>query len=1685
MKKYLAVLMCFALVLTSVVTSFGFRTVDVTAEGQGTKVEALRAPAGVDVTSPITEAGWGKPTIHVDKNSDNASLWQHNATPEDSAMDIYLRWDDSNLYIGVVSADTDARGDEDSWEGDGVQFKICAGSSMGADAKNIYFTLGADNASMTAGSSCESYAKNVQVVDGKLYASIAIPFADLGMVAADVKNGAELSFSILRISATSEHEYAGWLAWGAFFGANHQYNANCYADNLIVLSSKIADTDTVIEAGKVLAAPDMADIVTEEMWGKPAISVNKNSYNATLWQHNATPEDSSMDIYALWDAENLYLGIVSPDTDARGDEDSWEGDGVQFKICAGSKMGSDAKNIYFTLGADNVTVTAGDSCRDYDKNVQVKDGKLYATIAIPFADLGMTAADVKGGAELAFSILRISATSEHEYAGWLAWGAFFGPNHQYNANNKLDNVIVLSDEITENALTVIADKTNAALDMSELITADVWGVPNISVNKNSVNATLWQHNALPEDSDMDLYFRWDATNLYIGVVSPEADVRGDDDSWEGDGVQFKICAGTTMGADAKNIYFTLAEDKVTVVAGDSCAAYEKNIQVAGGKMYATIAIPFADLGMTSSDVKPGAALAFSIIRISATSEHEYAGWLAWGAFFGANHQYNANSFADNIIVLGAEEAQTTVVEANRLPVVPNLTGNLEEGAWGKPTISVDKNSFNASLWQHNAKPEDSSMDIYLRWDATNLYIGVVSADTDARGDEDSWEGDGVQFKICAGNTMGADAKNIYFTLGADNTSVTAGDSCKDYDPSVQVKDGKLTAIIAIPFADLGMVASDVKAGAKLSFSILRISATSQHEYAGWLAWGAFFGPNHQYNANSAYDNVIVLSGEVETTGTVIEAEKAVAAPDLSGVITSDTWGKPAISVNKNSYNATLWQHNAKPEDSSMDIYAQWDATNLYLGIVSPDTDVRGDEDSWEGDGVQFKLCAGNTMGADAKNIYFTLDADKVTVTAGDSCKDYEKNVKAVDGKLYAVIAIPFADLGMTASDVKPGAELCFSILRISATSEHEYAGWLAWGAFFGPNHQYNANNAVDNVIVLSDRIADNATVIKANKTSANLDMSAIITASTWGEPAIYVNKNSYNATLWQHNAKPEDSDMDIYTLWDAEYLYIGVVSPDADARGDEDSWEGDGVQFKLCAGNTMGADAKNIYFTLGADNASMTAGDSCKDYDKNVQVKDGKLYATIAIPFADLGLTEADVKAGAEFAFSILRISATSEHEYAGWLAWGAFFGPNHEYNANNATDNVIVLVDANASTSEEVEEFVSKLTNIPKASAGMMSEDGIAGGHKIAKTANGVYAVYLTRSDVLGSAVNEFTLQKVGNGTSEEVAYGYTYYGLQDLVADKDGNVYVIGGSSSWNMLSLNDDFDGSEAEQAVLNIWRYNEATGVLNGYTTYKEFADGELYTYLTSTVDTENGKIYTAFYGYTEEYEVVVECFVFDIATMSWEEESVSIALSSEPSSIYAYAGEEGMDFIYNDGFGIYAVENGVEEYLGEGLLEDVYKDSDGDVHVLYLPVNLYEVTMGALEQLEGQIDNMSAEEVQAAVEAYVMAVLEGVNILHTTLGAEAAEETEICGLDSVALAEADGKLYLISVNGVDPITVTVYDLTEGTSVETQMDDAVILQSMPMLARTDNGSIESTEIAMMLAGQRGITTSWYYGSVSVAE
>lgn len=121
MKKYIAILLCTAFILGLTVPT-NVLAVDY-SDSNGVITQAQYAPAGVDINAPITGEKWGEPTISVDKDSENAFLWQHNALPEESSMDIYFRWDDTYIYIGVVSPDEDPRGSDDSWTGDGLQFK--------------------------------------------------------------------------------------------------------------------------------------------------------------------------------------------------------------------------------------------------------------------------------------------------------------------------------------------------------------------------------------------------------------------------------------------------------------------------------------------------------------------------------------------------------------------------------------------------------------------------------------------------------------------------------------------------------------------------------------------------------------------------------------------------------------------------------------------------------------------------------------------------------------------------------------------------------------------------------------------------------------------------------------------------------------------------------------------------------------------------------------------------------------------------------------------------------------------------------------------------------------------------------------------------------------------------------------------------------------------------------------------------------------------------------------------------------------------------------------------------------------------------------------------------------------------------------------------------------------------------
>ena len=1053
--------------------------------------------------------------------------------------------------------------------------------------------------------------------------------------------------------------------------------------SFMVGAEEIAGVSVVGE--QIDTAPDFSAAITEEVWGKPAVTFDKDTDNTVKFDYNATCEDVSADLYLRWDSTYLYVGMASADADLAGSADSWVGDGIQFKVGKGETMPADALNIYVTLDADASSITAGGGGDSgYEKNIVVADGKLNVMVAVPFADLGITAAEIEGTV-LSMSVLRISGTSEAPYAGWVSWGAFFGADHANNPGLTNDNTVVLKDsDKAEGALP--ADKITAAPDFNSAVTEEVWGKPVMSIADGEGNAAAFAYEGGTPDADMtaDMYFRWDASNLYVAMVTADADIKGDDSTYKGDGIQLRINAGPAMG-DFIDVYVTLDGSNATAHFGSNkLTALDYNIVIADGKLNVMLALPFAELGV---DAAAGEVFAFNFLRISGANGNGYAGWLACGPFFSVGHDYNPGLTVTNKLVLTKPALVDPVVTgdayAEQIGTAPDFNSAITEEAWGKPAVSFDKDTDNTVKFDYNATCEDVSADLYLRWDATYLYVGMVSEDADLAGSADSWVGDGIQFKVSSGANMDDANLNIYVSLDADASSITAGGGGDSgYEKNIVYADGKLNVMVAVPFADLGLTEADLNDGTVLSMSALRISGTSEHAYAGWVSWGAFFGADHANNPGVMEDNTVVLK-----SSKAVDAYLTETAPDFNSAITEEAWGKPAVSFDKDTDNTVKFDYNATCEDVSADLYLRWDATYLYVGMVSEDADLAGSADSWVGDGIQFKVSSGANMDDANLNIYVSLDADASSITAGGGGDSgYEKNIVYADGKLNVMVAVPFADLGLTEADLVSGKLLTMSVLRISGTSEHPYAGWVSWGAFFGADHANNPGVFENNMVVLkyAEAVEEEPGLVDpvvtgdayAEQIGTAPDFNSAITEEAWGKPAVSIADGKNNAALFGYNgAVAENVPADLYFRWDATKLYVAMVTPDSDLRGDAETYIGDGIQFRINAGDSIEGFA-DVYVTLDGSNATAHAGHNTRitDLESNIVIADGKLNIMFAISFADLGVTPEE---GTQFAVNALRISGTADAAYAGWLAWGPFFSVGHEYNPGLTETNKLVLVNS------------------------------------------------------------------------------------------------------------------------------------------------------------------------------------------------------------------------------------------------------------------------------------------------------------------------------------------------------------------------------------------------------------------------
>ena len=435
MKKYLAVLLCFAMLITSALSPFDLSLIKAEAV-ETTSFHADKVLQSPDMDKPISEDTWGEPTLSIDKNSYNTGLTKYNAEPEDVTADLYFRWDEEYLYIGVKSPDADVTGTGDYWTGDGIQFKLQAGEALTSEASDICLTWGSGTFGVGGGNEEvleNSIQHNILSEDGSLSMMLAIPHSDMGYSEEEVKSGATYAIGLLRISgqggdsASDAQAYSGWLEWGDFWGASHDlHNANCISPNTIVLDEETAPN--VVKAGRALGAPIMDKPISEDTWGEPTLSIDKNSYNTGLTEYNAEPEDVTADLYFRWDEEYLYIGVKSPDADVTGTGDYWTGDGIQFKLQAGETLTSEATDICLTWGSGTFGVGGGNEEvleNSIQHNILSEDGSLSMMLAIPHSDMGYSEEEVKSGATYAIGLLRISGREEkeprrprHTVAGW-------------------------------------------------------------------------------------------------------------------------------------------------------------------------------------------------------------------------------------------------------------------------------------------------------------------------------------------------------------------------------------------------------------------------------------------------------------------------------------------------------------------------------------------------------------------------------------------------------------------------------------------------------------------------------------------------------------------------------------------------------------------------------------------------------------------------------------------------------------------------------------------------------------------------------------------------------------------------------------------------------------------------------------------------------------------------------------------------------------------------------------------------------------------------------------------------------------------------------------------------------------------------------------------------------------------
>jgi len=367
---------------------------------------------------------------------------------------------------------------------------------------------------------------------------------------------------------------------------------------------------------------------------------------------------------------------------------------------------------------------------------------------------------------------------------------------------------------------------------------------------------------------------------------------------------------------------------------------------------------------------------------------------------------------------------------------------------------------------------------------------------------------------------------------------------------------------------------------------------------------------------------------------------------------------------------------------------------------------------------------------------------------------------------------------------------------------------------------------------------------------------------------------------------------------------------------------------------------------------------------------------------------------------------------------------------------------------------YKSSISNMTENSTFGPAPSFITNGNRVVTTEKGSYIAYMELEDIVAMgrgkfkpALNRFSLHKLtDDGTySYIVGYGYTWDGDIDLLANSQGDVFIMCGHSSFEEHYVLPNHI-ADAEKVTLSAFMYETDTEHLvnNGNIRYLEEGYSTI-RYVTAAIDRETDKIYSVFTSLDSEGQNVLEYFIFDTITRRWEKGSTKISIPVAPNNAYAYI-SNGFNMIYEVDGVIRLVNDDVTE-IGTGVLQDVYPTEDGNVHVLSLANGANNYTYTIIES-----------------------------------GNAASYDIDIPFNVLVTMTEQDGNLSLLTLSKGTTVTLTIYNLSENIFTESHkvvMGQGKIPYGQFMVSRPLSGSIEKDNLTVMFSATQGSDVAWFFG------